>query len=217
MDYGHGCVAEEKRRVVSVLHGDELFFNRVISRNPSVGYSSRVFYYRSGAEGVPFQWEMQPGTPKVQPKEESIPPLSPPPALLSLGLPKPCIDVDQEVNRVSLGSRLKFWRRSKKTKKTQRGSRLGSRSENAVAGGGGGGGCDAFERFEFCSSDGEFMTWSSPRNSSTSSSSSSMSFSNGDSRQSSRLESPARDSIQGIHACSPWNLSSILVSVARRV
>ncbi|KAF2309454.1 hypothetical protein GH714_002692 [Hevea brasiliensis] len=145
MDYEHGCVAE-KRGVVSVLHGDEFFFNRVISRNPSVGCSSRVFYYRSGAEGVPFQWEMQPGTPKDPPKEEIIPPLSPPPAVLSLGLPKPCIGIDQEPSKFSLRSRLKFWKHIKKTK---RGSRLGSRSENAA------GVSDTFERFEFCRTDGE--------------------------------------------------------------
>ncbi|KAF4352948.1 hypothetical protein F8388_008369 [Cannabis sativa] len=41
--------------------------------------------------GIPFEWEMQPGTPKDPPKEEALPPLSPPPAVLSLGLPKPCI------------------------------------------------------------------------------------------------------------------------------
>ncbi|KAJ9141394.1 hypothetical protein P3X46_031934 [Hevea brasiliensis] len=207
MDCEHGCVAE-KRGVVSVLHGDEFFFNRVISRNPSVGCSSRVFYYRSGAEGVPFQWEMQPGTPKDPPKEEIIPPLSPPPAVLSLGLPKPCIGIDQEPSKFSLRSRLKFWKHIKKTK---RGSRLGSRSENAA------GVSDTFERFEFCSSDGEFMMRNSPRNSSTSSSSSSLSSSNGHYIQSSRSESPARDSMQGIYACSPWNFTSILVSVARRV
>ncbi|XP_038878338.1 uncharacterized protein LOC120070597 [Benincasa hispida] len=52
--------------------------------------SSR-FYYRRTTEGVPFQWEMQPGTPKNTPPLTDVvpPPISPPPAMLSLSLSKP--------------------------------------------------------------------------------------------------------------------------------
>ncbi|CAL1415098.1 unnamed protein product [Linum trigynum] len=87
----------ETRSTSSVLHGDETFYNRVISRDSSTSSvrcpSGRVFYYRSAAEGVPFNWETQPGTPKNNPpKEESIPPITPPPAVLSLSLPKPSIN-----------------------------------------------------------------------------------------------------------------------------
>ncbi|XWS73238.1 hypothetical protein CRYUN_Cryun02cG0110700 [Craigia yunnanensis] len=78
----------------SVIQGEELFFNRIISRNSSVGCSSRIYYYRS-SEGKPFNWEMQPGTPKEPQKEDILPPISPPPAVLSLGLPKPCINIEE--------------------------------------------------------------------------------------------------------------------------
>ncbi|KAJ6355433.1 hypothetical protein OIU77_005928 [Salix suchowensis] len=81
-------------RKTSVHQGDNFFSGRVISRNSSAGCSSRIFYNRS-AEGVPFQWEMQPGTPRDPPREEIIPALSPPPAMLSLGLRKPCRDMEE--------------------------------------------------------------------------------------------------------------------------
>ncbi|CAN1167340.1 hypothetical protein LINPERPRIM_LOCUS34733 [Linum perenne] len=79
----------------SLFQGDEKFRNRVISRDSSV--SSRVFYSRAAAEGgVPFNWETQPGTPKNDNrKEESIPPIGLPPAVLSLSLPKPCVVGDE--------------------------------------------------------------------------------------------------------------------------
>ncbi|KAL0646813.1 hypothetical protein Bca4012_045104 [Brassica carinata] len=57
-----------------------------ISRSSSVGVSSRLFYYyhhRSLNDGVPFKWEMQPGTPINPPPEEIVPPITPPPAHLS--------------------------------------------------------------------------------------------------------------------------------------
>ncbi|KAK8545131.1 hypothetical protein V6N13_066435 [Hibiscus sabdariffa] len=68
---------------------------RIISKNPSLGYSSRFYYYRS-SQGIPFNWEMQPGTPKQPQNDDILPPISPPPALLSLGLPKPRIDIVDE-------------------------------------------------------------------------------------------------------------------------
>ncbi|CAI0393984.1 unnamed protein product [Linum tenue] len=98
-------------RSTSVLQGDETFYNRVISRDSTSSAaaaarcpSSRVFYYRSAAEGVPFNWETQPGTPKNPPKEEAIPPISPPPAVLSLSLPKPSI-INHHVNANAGGRR----------------------------------------------------------------------------------------------------------------
>ncbi|CAL1358507.1 unnamed protein product [Linum trigynum] len=98
-------------RSTSVLQADETFYNRVISRDSTSSSSaaarcpsSRVFYYRSAAEGVPFNWETQPGTPKNPPKEEAIPPISPPPAVLSLSLPKPSI-INDHVNANAGGRR----------------------------------------------------------------------------------------------------------------
>ncbi|KAL3575110.1 hypothetical protein D5086_023211 [Populus alba] len=76
----------------------------LFSRDSSVGFSSRRLYYRS-AEGVPFKWEMQPGTPKDPSKEEIIPPIRPPPALLGIGLPKPCIDIKEP--KTSMRSRFR--------------------------------------------------------------------------------------------------------------
>ncbi|CAH8338234.1 unnamed protein product [Eruca vesicaria subsp. sativa] len=82
-----------------------------ISRNSSVGVSSRIFYYyhhRSLNDGVPFKWEMHPGTP-INPKpEEIVPPLTPPPALLSRGLTKPSFGV---LDKHSLfPANLKLWK-----------------------------------------------------------------------------------------------------------
>ncbi|CAN7033207.1 unnamed protein product [Brassica rapa subsp. trilocularis] len=62
-----------------------------ISRNSSIGY----YYHRRSSEGVPFKWEMQPGTPISSQPGEIIPPISPPPMMLSLGFPKPSISVEE--------------------------------------------------------------------------------------------------------------------------
>ncbi|CAN1165624.1 hypothetical protein LINPERPRIM_LOCUS33840 [Linum perenne] len=91
----------------SVLQGDGAFYNHVISRDSSVHCpSSRVFYCRSNADGVPFNWETQPGTPKNIPKEDSIPPINPPPAILSLALPKPSFLITSD-RRAAAGSNAK--------------------------------------------------------------------------------------------------------------
>ncbi|XP_015887184.3 uncharacterized protein LOC107421988 [Ziziphus jujuba] len=193
----------------SVLQGDQLFLNRIISRNSTVGCSSRVYYYRS-SEGIPFEWEMQPGTPKDPPKEEALPPLSPPPAVISLGLPKPCIlNLEPKTPSRSIWL-IRFWKKCKKNK-----HKISSKFENNV-----GGDLQSdnkyYEKEEFCGSDHEFMA--SQRHSSTSSSSSPMSFSNGfDMESSSRMRSPARDSFRRPLSCSPWNFSAIMVSNAKRV
>ncbi|KAL1202904.1 Oxysterol-binding protein-related protein 4B [Cardamine amara subsp. amara] len=74
-----------------------------ISRNTSVGY-----YYERSSEGVPFKWEMQPGTPiKTQP-QEIVPPLSPPPAMLNYGLSKPSFSVEEPKQSVLL--KLRNWK-----------------------------------------------------------------------------------------------------------
>ncbi|KAG6705740.1 hypothetical protein I3842_07G195100 [Carya illinoinensis] len=204
MDCDQRCRGAGKR--YSLLRGDE-FNHKILSRNSSVGYSSRIYYHRS-TEGVPFKWEMQPGTPKDPPKDEGIPPLIPPPAVLSLGLPKPCIEV--QPNKAKTWPRIRFWNKSKKNKqRSEDHVKAGPRRCHDYTTG-----SDKFERFEFCSSDHEFMT--SPRISS-SSSSSSLSFSNGPSLQSSRLQSPGRDSFRVPLSCSPWNISTILSSIARHV
>lgn len=74
------------KRVLSEEIGETLFLSRLVSRMSSVDQS----YYRS-TEGIPFKWEMQPGTPLHTPQDEVIPPPSPPPMVQSLALPKHCI------------------------------------------------------------------------------------------------------------------------------
>lgn len=82
-----------------------------ISRESSIGQSSRIFYYRRG-EGVPFEWERQPGTPKINPSKEDVniinTPLSPPPSFQNLGLPKPCFhDHESKRFKVWLSNKMK--------------------------------------------------------------------------------------------------------------
>ncbi|EXB54756.1 hypothetical protein L484_012856 [Morus notabilis] len=207
----------EIRRVPEVK--DQFSFNKMITRNSSVGAcSSRIYYYRSAGEGIPFQWEMQPGTPKDLPKEEAIPPLSPPPAILSLGLPKPCINFEEPKPRSR--SKLKFWRNNSKGKITLQVKKISGQATKNNQSIDGITACDYkdHEKFDFCSSDCEFMA-SSPMRDSSSSSSSSLSFSNGHSRQSSRLQSPAwhPPNRSSLISCSPWNISSILARFAKQV
>ncbi|PON75929.1 hypothetical protein PanWU01x14_038800 [Parasponia andersonii] len=186
--------------------------DNILSRNSSVGYSSRIYYYRTaGTGGIPFQWEMQPGTPKDPPKEEALPPLSPPPAVTSLGLPKPCV-IDQEPCKPRRRL-IRFWKRSKRNDHQLRAYNRKSDQSDDVQNG-----VSDYkdEKFEFCSSDCEFMA--SPARNSSSSSSPSLSFSNGFSSQSSRFQSPAwHPRSRSTLSCSPWNISTILVSLAKRV
>ncbi|GAB2291466.1 hypothetical protein Dimus_025721 [Dionaea muscipula] len=74
--------------MVSVLQAEESFYSRILSRQSDIGCSSRVYYSTGCSNGVPFQWEKQPGKPINPPDEDNRlpPPLSPPPAVLSLSL-----------------------------------------------------------------------------------------------------------------------------------
>lgn len=196
----------------SILERDDRFFHKVLSRDPSMKCSSQILYYRCPG-GVPFKWEMQPGIPKDPPKEVILPPLSPPPTVLSLGCPKPCINAN-EPPRVSLRSRLMFWKRGKQnqTFKNNSNNKKAEAANNGI--------CldNLFASDQFYNSDGDedFMA-------SSSSSSESLSFSNVLSSHSSRLQSPARESIDHHHhhqhhlsGCSPLNLSSVVARVTKR-
>ncbi|KAK6136981.1 hypothetical protein DH2020_029277 [Rehmannia glutinosa] len=93
-------INHEKRKPTSVLQGDQFCISRILARETSKGQSSRIFY--RAAEGVPFKWEMNPGTPKNPQEEDVIPPLSPSPLMQSLGLPLPNVDDhDHEPNELS--------------------------------------------------------------------------------------------------------------------
>lgn len=96
----------EDEKAVSVLdQGDEFCRNRILARKPSTGQSSRIFY--RAAEGVPFKWEMQPGTAKNPQEEDVILPLCPSPLMQSLGLPLPNLDHDEPIEKTSRIRRLK--------------------------------------------------------------------------------------------------------------
>lgn len=103
---------EQEQKPVSVFQGDGVCINRILARSESsVGKSSRVFY-RSN-EGVPFRWEMEPGTAKTPQEEEIIPPICPSPLMQSLGLPLPNLDpVEPPLTKTS-----KLWRLREMVKK----------------------------------------------------------------------------------------------------
>jgi len=184
----------------------EIESNKILSRRSSVGCSSRISYYRSG-EGVPFKWEMQPGIAKESSTKEVLPPLTPPPKILSLGLPKPSI-LDPK-KPASTMSKLKFWKKRVvkiKSKKPQQ---------------------DCFhEDFDVlsrldCSSDSESMA--SPRGSSFSSSSSSMSLMKSTrSSLHSVCSSCSESNTKQVYGkpstlgCFPMHISRVLVSITRR-
>lgn len=182
---------------------DKSWSKVLLSRRSSIGCSSRISYYRSSGEGVPFQWEMQPGIAK-EPHIEVIPPLTPPPAILSRGFPKPCVLDPEPSTRTS---RLKFWKKKVKIGKSKKPHQDDCSNEDF----------DVFSRLDY-SSDSESMV--SPRGSSFSSSSSSMSFVK--SRPSFQSTcSETESSIYGRRSmnnlgCFPMHFSRILVSIARR-
>ncbi|RWR91410.1 putative OSBPoxysterol binding protein-related protein 4B [Cinnamomum micranthum f. kanehirae] len=134
---------------ISLLEGEELFFNRILSRDSSKGFSSRVYYQVAGK--VPFAWEAKPGIPKITHEAAPLPPLSPPPAMLSLSVSHTPVSKD------SNQSRLWFWKKKKATKAQKSESQSQTGSEVS---------------FESWSYEGD-STWStspSPCNSSSSSS-----------------------------------------------
>ncbi|WVZ10100.1 hypothetical protein V8G54_014630 [Vigna mungo] len=174
---------------------EKMSLGKILSRRSSLGCSSRNSYYRSG-EGVPFKWEMQPGVAKERPKDD-LPPLSPPPALLSLGLPKPCVPDSKS----SSPSRLRFWKKRVKHGKSKKSSQDCFHEEDVI-------GLDMFARFD-CSSDSESVA--SSRGSSFSSWSS-MSF----------VKSPTTTTMKEVDGkpltfgCFPIHVSRVFVSAARR-
>ncbi|KAH6779457.1 oxysterol-binding 4B-like protein [Perilla frutescens var. hirtella] len=87
---------DDDQKAVSVLQGDGVCMSRILGReSSSVGKTSSRIFYRSG-EGVPFRWEMQPGTAKNPREDEDvIPPICPSPLMQSIGLPLPNLDHDE--------------------------------------------------------------------------------------------------------------------------
>lgn len=83
---------------------------KALSRNASVGQSSCTYYRNTNNEGVPFDWEMQPGTPKQRPREELIPPPTPPPAMQSMAFSRTNADLYGE-SRESTSWRFWIWKK----------------------------------------------------------------------------------------------------------
>ncbi|KAL3745988.1 hypothetical protein ACJRO7_015002 [Eucalyptus globulus] len=191
----------------SVLRGDKVFSQRVLSRNSSVDHSFRVCYDRR-PEGVPFQWEMQPGTPKNLPEEHDLPPLSPPPAVVSSGLPRPCIGCEDLTKEPSGWSKLKFWKKIKIYRRSH--NNKGKAPKGPCDGKAGadvpGGGHDKVESFEFWSSDGDLV---SPCDLSASTLSTTLSFRDG------------ANSVRSVdyqpRSCGLWKFNALVVHFAKRI
>ncbi|KAI3444164.1 hypothetical protein Pfo_000829 [Paulownia fortunei] len=181
----------DEQKIVSVLQGDGFYISRILARETSSGQSSRMFY--RAAEGVPFKWEMQPGTPKNPQEEEAIPPLSPSPLMQSLGLSLPNVDDHDEPKESALKTSI-IWSLKKMVNKSiisdisKKVELLGRRSKQQ-------------ESSRFGDSNEEFVA--SVKDSSFSSNSSSSLFSS-NSRvvDTSTIDSP--------FCCSPWNVPAIL-------
>ncbi|XP_010265443.1 PREDICTED: uncharacterized protein LOC104603170 [Nelumbo nucifera] len=207
---------EKSCHTLSLLQGDEQFFNRIISRDASNGFSSRI-YFRSG-EGIPFKWEVQPGKAKSQPETESIPPLSPPPAIQSAGLGRPCIDPVEPAKGL-LWSKVWFW---KKTRRSQPPNKTQTVLREVISDSSG---SDWVEKLESYSSDTDSIA--SPRHSNASYLMSPVSSSS-HGPSSSRFAAPrsqkgadfgGRGSIEDLDwrlRCSPWNFAGVSICVARR-
>ncbi|KAI9122878.1 hypothetical protein K1719_005767 [Acacia pycnantha] len=84
----------------------------ILSRNDSAEFS----YFRCN-EGIPFDWEMQPGIPKHPQQQQHIPPLTPPPAILSSNLRTPSMSHHPNFSKPSSPNcwstkKLRFWKRN---------------------------------------------------------------------------------------------------------
>lgn len=219
------CLEKEGSLLQEEDH-DDFFSNRILFRNNSVGCSSRISYYCRSPEGVPFQWERQPGAPKHPPKQDAIPTLSPPPAILSMSLPKPCIAVDDHEERAKRWIPVNIWRKIRKHRRNKSIEEIGlgkkSSDDNIIDGGVQG--SNKFENLDFWScSDGDPMLSScSPRNSS-SSSMSSVSFSNGpcvhNVNDASGKQCPGKSNNSAHEAkrCFPFKFGAILVYATKRI
>ncbi|XP_043720767.1 uncharacterized protein LOC122668243 [Telopea speciosissima] len=216
---------------VSLLQGDEHFFNRVLSRESAKGFSSRIYYRNAGV--VPFEWEAQPGKPKNNPPENQshLPPLNPPPAVLSSGFARPpCIPPVKETIPIRVWKKIKRSVRGNKKNQIE----ILEKKEHFVTNNNGGG-SECGQKIEFWSSDCE--SFSSPAHKSTSltpSSSSSSSSSSFNSCNRSPVpmisskeetapapgdhfdESKRFEGINLAWGCAPWNITGVLVHVASR-
>lgn len=163
----------------SVLKGEEFSISKILARESSVGQSSRIYYQNTTNEGVPFKWEMQPGTPKNPPRVEIIPPPTPPPAVQSLALPLPKL-VDGH-SKDMMSWRFWSWKRLSKNLRSKTYDKKGHRAR-----------FNKHATYSDGDSEAEFVGW--VRHDSRSSSFSS----------SSSLGSNTERFTRGQFLCSPW-------------
>ncbi|XVF30714.1 hypothetical protein REPUB_Repub16aG0082200 [Reevesia pubescens] len=101
----------EEKTVLSALQVNEVFLRKILTRNNSSLDNSIDIPYRRSVGEVPFQWELQPGTPRHHfvPRKEIVPPVIPPPASSrnSQEFDRPCPDISRETSTC-------FWKKSKK-------------------------------------------------------------------------------------------------------
>ncbi|PIA26177.1 hypothetical protein AQUCO_09600024v1 [Aquilegia coerulea] len=186
---------------------DELFFNKLLSRDTSKGFSSHIFHRQ--ADGVPFKWETQPGTPINPHIDGSIPPLSPPPAAHAhtMFINQPCSNSVKK--KTSRRTTIWFWKKSKKIKQSK-----DKQIEMDTSGLG------QVENFEFWSSDMDSVY--SLQDSNSSSYSESASFDDSSSPSSKRSKSPKMSKRAKIHGLdwglsrTPWNLTGFMICVSRK-
>ncbi|GLJ15067.1 hypothetical protein SUGI_0246240 [Cryptomeria japonica] len=105
------CGSSVDSRIVLNLRNN-LFVCNLVKDDP-YGYSSRV-YYRSNVnvgEGVPFQWEAEPGKPKTDHEHHgfSALPLSPPPSFGSSHGEKKLIKKHKKIRRKSKKAYVPCW------------------------------------------------------------------------------------------------------------
>ncbi|XP_047311325.1 uncharacterized protein LOC124914761 [Impatiens glandulifera] len=88
---------------------ERIFLHKDVRRCSSASDSSRMYYCgNNGGDGVPFDWEMQPGKSKDPgDQDEIIPPPTPPPAVQSRGLPMPRLD-DPDSSKVTYWKKVRL-------------------------------------------------------------------------------------------------------------
>ncbi|KAH9311278.1 hypothetical protein KI387_026313, partial [Taxus chinensis] len=78
---------EPTHPAVLQIKRDTIFYNLLLSKQESLGHSTRSLYRPEDPGSVPFKWEAEPGKPKTPARAEKLVPLSPPPALQSPSRP----------------------------------------------------------------------------------------------------------------------------------
>ncbi|KAL3841045.1 hypothetical protein ACJIZ3_025636 [Penstemon smallii] len=108
-----------QHKTAFAVEEDGSFLSRILSGVYTTEHFSGPLHSGTVPAGIPFDWEMQPGTPKNPPEKEHIPPPSPPPAVQSSTMPMPKLHVNEENAKAkeSTWPRTWFWTRKNSKKK----------------------------------------------------------------------------------------------------